>query len=153
MTNIRGTLGAVALVAVSASALPAIAQQSGAPAKQKSAPAKSAPEQAKGGITGAWVGPVTQPGSKPYSIVMTLQANGGETDYPDLQCGGKLTRAGAAGGYTFFIETITRGRLDKGGRCIDGSITVTMAGEQLAWGWVGAHDGKTLVGYASLKRR
>lgn len=153
MAGSAGVVGVAALAAVGMAALPAMAQQSNAPAKQKPAPAKSAPAQAKGGITGAWTGPVTQPGSKPYSIVMTLQASGGETDYPELQCGGKLTRAGAAGGYTFFIETITRGRLDQGGRCIDGSITVTMAGEQLAWGWVGTHQGKTLVGHASLKRR
>jgi hypothetical protein len=152
MTSTGGLLG-VAVLAAACMALPAIAQQSSAPAKQKPAPAKAAPAQAKGGVTGAWTGPVTQPGSKPYSIVMTLQANGGETDYPELQCGGKLTRAGNAGGYTFFLETITRGRLDQGGRCIDGSITVTMAGEQLAWGWVGTHQGKTLVGHASLKRR
>jgi|SRR5688572_26377069 hypothetical protein len=152
MASSGGVLG-VAVLAAACMALPAIAQQSSAPAKQKPAPAKSAPAQAKGGITGAWTGPVTQPGSKPYSIVMTLQASGGETDYPELQCGGKLTRAGSAGGYTFFLETITRGRLDQGGRCIDGSITVTMAGEQLAWGWVGTHQGKTLVGHASLKRR
>ena len=152
MASSGGVLG-VAVLAAACMALPAIAQQSSAPAKQKPAPAKSAPAQAKGGVTGAWTGPVTQPGSKPYSIVMTLQATGGETDYPELQCGGKLTRAGSAGGYTFFLETITRGRLDQGGRCIDGSITVTMAGEQLAWGWVGTHQGKTLVGHASLKRR
>ena len=152
MINMRGALGALALVVVSAN-VPATAQQSNASAKPKAAQAKSTPAQAKGGVTGAWTGPVTQPGSKPYSIVMTLQASGGETDYPDLQCGGKLTRAGSSGGYTFFLETITRGRLDQGGRCIDGSITVTMAGEQLAWGWVGTHQGKTLVGYASLKRR
>lgn len=152
MASSGGVLG-VAVLAAACMVLPAIAQQSSAPAKQKPAPAKAAPAQAKGGITGAWTGPVTQPGSKPYSIVMTLQASGGETDYPELQCGGKLTRAGSAGGYTFFLETITRGRLDQGGRCIDGSITVTMAGEQLAWGWVGTHQGKTLVGHASLKRR
>ena len=152
MASSGGVLG-VAVLAAACMALPAVAQQSSAPAKQKPAPAKSAPAQPKGGVTGAWTGPVTQPGSKPYSIVMTLQATGGETDYPELQCGGKLTRAGSAGGYTFFLETITRGRLDQGGRCIDGSITVTMAGEQLAWGWVGTHQGKTLVGHASLKRR
>lgn len=148
MTGSRGSLGAIALAVVGMAVLPAVAQQPKPPAKQKPAPAP-----AKGGVTGTWVGPVTQPGSKPYSIVMTLQASGGETDYPDLQCGGKLTRAGAASGYTFFIETITRGRLDKGGRCIDGSITVTMAGTQLAWGWVGVHNGQTLVAHASLKRR
>jgi hypothetical protein len=152
MVRIAFSLGIIALAGAGMAMLPALAQQSSPPAKQKPAPAKSAP--AKGGMAGAWTGPVTQPGSKPYSIVMTLQASGGgETDYPDLQCGGKLTRAGAAGGYTFFLETITRGRLDKGGRCIDGSITVTMAGTQLAWGWVGIHNGQTLVAHASLKRR
>lgn len=148
MTGSRGSLGAIALAVVGMAVLPAVAQQPKPPAKQKPAPAP-----ARGGVAGTWVGAVTQPGSKPYSIVMTLQAGGGETDYPDLQCGGKLTRAGAAGGYTFFIETITRGRLDKGGRCIDGSVTVTMAGTQLAWGWVGVHNGQTLVAHASLKRR
>ncbi len=148
MASSRGLFGMIALTAAGMTVLPALAQQPKPPAQQKAAPA-----QAKSGVTGAWAGSVTQPGSKPYSIVMTLQASGGETDYPELQCGGKLTRAGSAGGYTFFLETITRGRLDKGGRCIDGSITVTMAGEQLAWGWVGTHNGKTLVGYASLKRR
>ncbi|NJO22595.1 MAG: hypothetical protein HC868_06185 [Sphingomonadales bacterium] len=150
MASSARSLGIVALAMVCTAALPAMAQQSSAPAKQK----KPAPAQAKGGsVAGSWAGAVTQPGSKPYSIVMTRQASGGETDYPDLQCGGKLTRAGSAGGYTFFLETITRGRLDKGGRCIDGSITVTMAGAQLAWGWVGIHNGQTLVAHASLKRR
>lgn len=110
MTGSRGSLGAIALAVVGMAVLPAVAQQPKPPAKQKPAPAP-----ARGGVAGTWVGAVTQPGSKPYSIVMTLQAGGGETDYPDLQCGGKLTRAGAASGYTFFIETITRGRLDKGG--------------------------------------
>lgn len=151
MASSAGSLGIVALAVIGMVALPAVAQQPSTSAQQK----KPAPAQAMGGsVAGSWAGAVTQPGSKPYSIVMTLQASGGgETDYPDLQCGGKLTRAGAAGGYTFFLETITRGRLDKGGRCIDGSITVTMAGAQLAWGWVGIHNGQTLVAHASLKRR
>lgn len=148
MVRVVFALAIVALAAAGMAVLPAVAQKSKPPAQQKLAHA-----QAKSGVIGAWTGAVTQPGAKPYSIVMMLQASGGETDYPDLQCGGKLTRAGSAGGYTFFLETITRGRLDQGGRCIDGSITVAMAGAQLAWGWVGTHNGQTLVAHASLKRR
>jgi hypothetical protein len=113
---------------------------------------KAAPQKA--GVTGTWSGSVTQVGSaKGYSLVLIVRENGGETDYPELSCGGRLTRVGSSGGYTFFIETITRGRLDQGGRCIDGSITIAPAGDQLAWGWVGSYQGKTLIGYSTLTRK
>ena len=105
-------------------------------------------------VTGTWSGSVTQAGSaKAYSLVLKVRAKDGETDYPELSCGGRLTRVGSSSGYTFFIETITRGRQDQGGRCIDGSITIAPAGDQLAWGWVGSHQGKTLIAYSTLMRK
>lgn len=103
---------------------------------------------------GTWTGPVRQQGhAKPYALAMTIHDKGGDTDYPDLACGGRLTRVGSGGGYTFFLETITRGRHDKGGRCIDGTVTVSMAGEKLSWGWVGTHQTQTIVAAGTLDRR
>jgi hypothetical protein len=97
---------------------------------------------------------VKQPDStNAYSLILKVRANGGETDYPELSCGGRLTRVGSSAGYTFFVETITRGRQDQGGRCVDGSITIAPAGDQLAWGWVGSHQGKTMVAYSTLTRK
>lgn len=105
------------------------------------------------GISGTWTGIVTQVGStNPYSVIMTVSDRGGTTDYPELNCAGRLTPVGSSNGYAFFIETITHGRLDKGGRCIDGSITIAPAGKRLAWGWIGAHGGDTLVAYSTLTR-
>lgn len=145
---LRLLLSALALAALGLTLAPATAQQQKAPAPQKPA------AQPKSGVAGTWSGAVTQVGNaKPYALAMTIHEQGGDTDYPDLACGGRLTRVGSAGGYTFFLETITRGRLDKGGRCIDGSITVSMAGEQLSWGWVGSHKTQTIVAYGTLKRR
>lgn len=150
---LRTLLSLLALTALGITFAPATAQQK-APVAQKPPPQQKPATQAKAGVAGTWSGRVSQVGSpKPYALAMTIHANGGDTDYPDLACGGRLTRVGSAGGYTFFLETITRGRLDKGGRCIDGSITVSMAGEQLSWGWVGSHQNQTIVAYGTLERR
>ena len=144
---LRILLSLLALMALGFTLVPATAQQK-PPVQQKIAP------QAKASAAGTWTGVVTQVGrSKGYALAMTIHDKGGDTDYPDLACGGQLTRVGSAGGYTFFLETLTRGRLDKGGSCIDGSITVAPAGEQLSWGWVGSHKNQTLVAYGTLKRR
>jgi hypothetical protein len=60
-------------------------------------------------------GPLTQVGSESkYTVVLTLTANAGQTDYPELKCGGKLTRIGASHSYVFFVEVITSGQADKG---------------------------------------
>lgn len=125
--------------------LPAAAQQTVARVTDEHVPTSR--------VFGRWAGTVTQPGLKPYSVVMTLGANGGATDYPELRCSGELTSAGSDGQYLFFIEKISRGRLDQGGQCFDGSITVVIAKTELAWGWVGDYDEKTVVAHARLTRR
>jgi hypothetical protein len=48
-----------------------------------------------------------------------------ETRYPDLDCAGKLTRAGSSRSYVFFVEIITKGQGDKGGRCPDGRFALS----------------------------
>jgi hypothetical protein len=74
-------------------------------------------------------------------------------DYPEVNCGGKLTRLGASHSYTFFVEVITRGRTDKGGRCPDGTITVAPAGDNLGWAWFGVPQGDVIVAFGTLTRK
>ena len=82
-----------------------------------------------------------------------LTAAGGESSYPELHCTGKLTRIGASRSYVFFIEVITQGQREKGGRCPDGTITVARQGDDLALGWFGSVQGTTVVAYGTLKKK
>ena len=98
-----------------------------------------------------WRGQVKQNiGASDYSVVLKLTDRGGESDYPELACGGTLRRVGQSGAYSFYVETITR----KGKDCIDGAVTLVKANEgTLAWGWVGTDNGKTYVAWSSLRRQ
>jgi hypothetical protein len=105
-------------------------------------------------LLGTWTGMVAQnKGSTGYTVVMTVSANGAETEYPELKCGGKLTRVGAANGYIFFTETITHGGKNSGGGCIDGTITAAPAAGKLVCGWFGAYNGETFVAGETLARK
>jgi|SRR5262249_42805695 len=133
---------------------PAAAQQTPSAAERgtKSPPAR--PAVSGPTIAGGWSGPVTQVGSETkFSVVLTLTATGGETDYPELNCGGKLTRIGASHNYVFFVEVITRGHVNKGGRCPDGTITVARAGDNLNWVWFGAPGDDVIVAFGTLARK
>ena len=67
-------------------------------------------------ILGTWAGNVVQnSGESNYSVIMTITSTGAATNYPELNCGGKLRRVGTSNGYVFFIETITRGGKSSGG--------------------------------------
>jgi len=115
----------------------------------------SAPRPVAGpAVTGTWSGPVAQVGSESkYSIVLKLTTTGGESNYPELNCAGKLTRIGASRSYVFYIEVITQGQREKGGRCPDGTITVARAGDGLAWGWFGSIEGSIAIAYGVLTRQ
>ena len=105
-------------------------------------------------VLGTWTGKVTQSdGVNGFSVVMTISANAAETDYPEIKCSGKLTRVGAANGYVFFTETITRGSKSSGGDCLDGTITVAPASDKLIWVWAGSSNNETLVAWATLVRK
>jgi hypothetical protein len=78
---------------------------------------------------------------------------GAETTYPDLDCTGTLTRVGASKSYVFFVEIITKGAVDKGGRCPDGTITVARAGNDLALFWFGSIEANTIVAYGTLSKK
>jgi hypothetical protein len=97
-----------------------------------------------------WKGTVKQnSGSSNYTVIMKLSDNGGETEYPELKCGGVLTRVGQSGPYSFYTEKITT----KGTGCIVGTITLVRSDGAMAWGWVGAYKGQTFVGWSSLTRQ
>jgi hypothetical protein len=104
-------------------------------------------------VAGNWKGELTQIGeSMPYKLTLAVGPNGGQTQYPDLKCEGKLTRIGASKSYVFFIEIITKGAFDKGGRCPDGTITLARSGEKLALVWFGNVKGDTVIAYGTLSK-
>ena len=114
----------------------------------------SAPANAQQDVIGKWAGQVNQVGdAKPYSVKMDLVGREGRTDYPELNCGGRLTLVGQAAGYAFYTETIDRGRVspDKPGGCIDGTITVGRAGDNLGWVWFGVYRSSPYYAYSVLK--
>ncbi len=60
---------------------------------------------------------------------------------------------GSSKSYLFFIEVITKGQAEKGGRCPDGTITVGRQGNDLAVGWFGSIQDSVVVAYGSLKKK
>jgi hypothetical protein len=106
-------------------------------------------------IAGDWSGELTQVGKEttPYKFELAISSKGAETNYPDLNCTGKLTRAGSSKSYIFFAEIITKGQADKGGRCPDGTITVARQGDNLALSWFGSVQGDTIVAYGTLSKK
>ena len=105
-------------------------------------------------IAGVWIGQVTQIGNEtPYQLELTINATRAETRYPELDCIGKLTRVGASKSYVFFVETITKGQSEKGGRCPDGAMTVARNADGVAVGWFGAFETNTIVAYGTLKKK
>jgi hypothetical protein len=139
----------VAAIAPATAQFPPSAEDQPAAAKGKKGAAAGAPT-----INGNWSGELTQVGSQsPYKFEIAINARGAETKYPDLDCTGKLTRAGSSKSYVFFVEAITKGQADKGGRCPDGTITVARQGDDLALGWFGSVQGTTVVAYGTLKKK
>jgi hypothetical protein len=117
--------------------------------KDKQAPTPSGPS-----VAGNWRGELTQVGSRtPYKLELVISARGAETKYPDLNCTGKLIRVGASKSYAFFIEVITKGAANKGGRCPDGTITLARTGDNLALLWFGSIDANTIIAYGTLPRK
>ncbi len=105
-------------------------------------------------VLGTWTGKVAQnQGKSGYTVIMTITADGAQTEYPELKCGGKLTRVGDANGYVFFTEAMSHGGVNSGGTCIDGTITITPAGEKLVWGWIGGYKGETYAAWGRLTKK
>jgi polyisoprenoid-binding protein YceI len=159
MTQASRYVLATFLLAAGATAIvPAIAQF--APDPQDNAATPETPKTKKNvlaarvgpDVNGHWVGELTQVGSTtPYKFEIGI--NRLETKYPDLNCTGKLTRVGQSKSYVFFVEVITQGQAEKGGRCPDGTITVARSADKLAVGWFGSVKENTIVAYGNLAKK
>ena len=149
---------AVLVLAVSAAIAPTTAQPPLPPPTSAPPPAsppkKKATPPAGPSIAGNWIGQLHQEGgTAPYTFEISITAKGAETKYPDLDCIGELTRVGQSKSYVFFFEAITKGRADKGGRCPDGTITVTRQGDNLALGWFGSVQDDVIVASGTLSKK
>src|SRR5262249_10410581 len=150
------TLGILAVIAPASAQFPPGPDDATDPAQPGGAKAKraAAPQAAGPSINGSWSGQLKQVGSEaPYGLELTINANGAQTKYPDLDCTGKLTRVGSSKSYAFFVEVITKGQVDKGGRCPDGTITMARQGDELAVGWFASVQGNTIVAYGMLRKK
>jgi hypothetical protein len=105
-------------------------------------------------IAGNWSGQLTQVGANmSFKLELVIGPTGGQTKYPELDCIGTLARVGASKSYAFFVEIITKGAADKGGRCPDGTFTASRVGNRLALFWFAAGETYTAVAYGNLSKR
>ena len=145
---------AALLLAMAAAMAPATAQFPPASEDQPAAKGKKGAAADASSLNGNWSGELTQVGSQtPYKFELAINARGAETKYPDLDCTGKLTRVGSSKSYVFYVENITKGQVEKGGRCPDGTVTLARQGNDLALGWFGSVQGTTVVAYGTLKKK
>jgi len=112
-----------------------------------------APPQPQNPFEGVWTGSIEQSGAKSYRVLLTIGANGFVTQYPELTCNGRLTPVGFSGEFAFFTETIEQGRADSGGTCVDGSITLAITADSIAYGWFGVYQGELLQARGLLIRQ
>jgi hypothetical protein len=160
--GIAGLAMAVAIVSASAQFPPPPPPATSPPPPDApvTTPKKKAPvgapkaTQSQSSITGTWDGELNQVGSTaPYKFELSITAKGAETKYADLDCIGKLTRIGQSKSYVFFIEIITKGQADQGGRCPDGTITVARQGDNLALSWFGSVQGNIIAATGVLSKK
>jgi len=115
----------------------------------------AAPALAKDDIAGRWTGVVAQSDGQTYAAVMEFDASGsGRSDYPSLNCSGKLSGSGKQGAYEFH-ETIASdtGRAGEAGRCLDGTIRISVSGDAMHWSWSGEWKGTPIVAEGVLTRQ
>jgi len=155
----------ISVLAVGKAIVPAAAQFQWPPelsappvAETQSAPGmpndRKAPKPSGPIVAGKWRGELTQVGSRtPFKLELAIDPKGAETKYPDLDCTGKLIRVGTSKSYVFFIEIITKGAVNKGGRCPDGTVTVARVGDNLAFLWFGSIDTNSIIAYGTLSTK
>jgi hypothetical protein len=104
-------------------------------------------------LSGSWSGSIDQVGrQKSYRLDIALTGKTGQTDYPDQNCTGKLTRVAVSGDYAFFTETIIRGKFDAATKagCLDGSMTIQRDSDGIVMAWMTTYAGRPIVAYGSL---
>ncbi len=105
-------------------------------------------------MAGTWEGtgiqsPSDDDPSWPMRIVLNAQGDGA-VSYPSLNCGGPLTRVGAARGGVVYREVITSG-LDT---CISGgTVTLVPVNGKLFWYWTGENSDDPEVNASAVLTR
>jgi hypothetical protein len=142
----------VPLTAAAQSVLQPLPPIQTAPKQVPSTPAAPKPPSGPSFI-GTWIGDVDQVGREStYPIVLTISTKGDTTSYADQGCSGTLTRIGASVNYVFYVEKITKGAFSAATNtgCIDGTITLAKAGNQLLFSWFGVSNGQLYQASATL---
>ena len=104
-------------------------------------------------IAGRWSGLVQQVDGQTYQAIMEFDAEGrGRSNYPSLDCSGKLSGTGLKGIYEFRETISADGRAGEAGRCIDGTIQITVSGDVMKWSWSGKWQGKLITASGTLVR-
>jgi hypothetical protein len=143
---------AATMIAVTTASIITAETQNAPPAKDGAplGPSVPLPEA----IAGSWSGEVVQvQRTIEYIVSVEVTARGAQTNYPGLDCGGKLSRVGVLAEYIFYVETITRGPAHDDGLCASGTITMARAGDKLAWAWFGLVKGDIVTAYGLLTRQ
>lgn len=105
-------------------------------------------------MAGTWEGtgvqsPAIDTSSWPMRIVLDPGGDGSVT-YPSLNCGGPLTRVGAARGGVVYREVITHGAET----CISGgTVTLVPANGKLFWYWTGENSDDPEVNASAVLTR
>jgi len=160
MTNTFRCCAATLILVILTAVAPANAQFAPPSSEPAATPPAAAPNPPKASaaagpaINGSWIGQLTALGnSTPVNFELTLTPAGGDSKYPDLDCAGKLRRIGSSRTYAFFVEVIAKGRSDKGGRCLDGSVTIARQGDNLALVWFGSLQDNLILAYGVLSKK
>jgi hypothetical protein len=112
------------------------------------------PAVADSDLAGRWSGVALQSDGQTFPAIMIFDRQGhGESQYPSLDCSGKLSGAGSKGAYRFRETIAGYGRAGEGsGRCIDGTITISVSGDVMTWSWAGEWKGKPITAAGTLRR-
>jgi hypothetical protein len=107
-------------------------------------------------LSGTFAGTMTEhygKNFKRYPMTLSFKGDEGYTSYPQLGCGGVLTRLAATlEGYTIYKEQITRGRAGDGagGTCIDGIVILSQSKGVITLGWYASEGGEPVFASAKL---
>ena len=152
-------LAATLVIAATVAIAPATAQFPPAPDDPQdpvgTPKGKKAPPAAGPNVAGTWTRP-TRPGREPQPPTSSRSPLPPGAAIPSIRtsiASESSPRVGSSKSYLFFIEVITKGQADKGGRCPDGTITVGRQGSDLAVGWFGSIQDSVVVAYGSLKKK
>lgn len=114
----------------------------------------SRPATLPSAMAGTWEGtgiqsPSIDDPAWPMRIVLDAQGDG-TVSYPSLNCGGPLTRVGAARGGVVYREVITHGAET----CISGgTVTLVPANGKLFWYWTGENTDDPEVNASAVLTR